>query len=128
MFVECFPSSHHYITYRGILSALVGRIEWLGSVEAADERDAIEIAAEKIQDGPKETTRGKSAASSILITWPRSLLRKHHQAGGVRHRLDTYPVADTAGMAKKPEPPKPVIWNIFKIRRQDRLPWRHRGP
>jgi hypothetical protein len=25
------------------------------------------------------------------------------------------PAADTCRMAKKPEPPKPIIWNVYKI-------------
>jgi hypothetical protein len=28
---------------------------------------------------------------------------------------ETYLPADTAGMAKKSEPPKPVTWNIYKF-------------
>jgi hypothetical protein len=28
---------------------------------------------------------------------------------------DTYLSADTAGMAKKPEPPKPIRWNVYKF-------------
>jgi hypothetical protein len=27
----------------------------------------------------------------------------------------TYLAADTCHMAKKPEPPKPIIWNVYKI-------------
>jgi hypothetical protein len=25
------------------------------------------------------------------------------------------PPPDTAGMAKKPEPPKPIVWNVYKF-------------
>ena len=41
-----------------------------------------------------------------------------HSAGGeatVGEPQQVVVVADTAGMAKKPKPPKPITWTIYKI-------------
>jgi hypothetical protein len=45
-------SSLHHVSWDIVRAG--ARIEWLGSIEAADERDAIEMAAEKFKTDPNK--------------------------------------------------------------------------
>jgi hypothetical protein len=53
-------------------------------------------------------------APGRALTRPRSLLLSIPEDRGVSGGLE-YRAADIAGMTNKPEPPTPVIWNIYKI-------------
>jgi hypothetical protein len=44
------------------------RIEFLGSVEATDERDAIEKAAKEFKNGPRQTTRSDARLAQLSIS------------------------------------------------------------
>ena len=56
----------------------------------------------------------RGGLSRQTLTRPRSSLHSVRGPGHLSRIEPTYLVADTAGMAKKPEPAQPIRWDIYR--------------
>jgi hypothetical protein len=58
----------------------------------------------------------REAHLSPPLTWVWPCIVQHHPKGrGLSAVLKVLTLPHTCRMAKKPEPPKPIIWNVYKI-------------